>query len=148
MLRIDKNFQLSWTFFLIYLSFYINLIKKRQLIQLTRKNCLKWRTNKFFWMTLMYKGFIASIKNKDGVLGLPRFDFSANVLSEPVICIKENSEQFNMSYTCKVMDYQLFRTLAILLCHQNLRLSMEKTKSRLIYKSFVSECFRKDTCPV
>ena len=36
-------------------------------------------------------GFIASIKNEDGVLGSPRFDFSDHVSSEPVTCITENS---------------------------------------------------------
>ena len=75
-------------------------------------------------------GFIASIKNEDCVLRSPRFNFADYVPSEPVTWITENSERFNMSDFYKVMDYQLFRTLAILLCHQNLRRSMEKTNSR------------------
>ena len=41
-------------------------------------------------------GFISSIKNEDGVLVPPRFDFSDYVPSETATWITENSEQFNM----------------------------------------------------
>ena len=51
-------------------------------------------------------GFIASIKNEDGVLVPPRFDFSDYVPSETATWITENSEQFNMidSYYDGVAD--------------------------------------------
>jgi hypothetical protein len=51
-------------------------------------------------------GFIASIKNQDGVLVPPRFDFSDYVPSETATWITENSEQFNMidSYYEAVAD--------------------------------------------
>ena len=75
-------------------------------------------------------GFISSIKDEEGVLVPPRFDFSDYVPFETAKWITENSERFNMSDFYKVMDYQLSRTLAILLCHQNLGRSMEKTNSR------------------
>ena len=51
-------------------------------------------------------GFIASIKNEDGVLVPPRFDFSDYVPSETATWITENSEQFYMidSYYEAVTD--------------------------------------------
>ena len=53
-------------------------------------------------------GFIASIKNEDGVLIPPRFDFSDYVPSETATWITENSEQFNMidSYYDGVADVE------------------------------------------
>ena len=53
-------------------------------------------------------GFIASIKNEDGVLVPPRFDFSDYVPSETATWITENSEQFNMidSYYDGVADVE------------------------------------------
>ena len=53
-------------------------------------------------------GFIASIKNEDGVLVPPRFDFSDYVPSETATWITENSEQFNMidSYYDAVADVE------------------------------------------
>ena len=52
--------------------------------------------------------FITSIKNDDGVLVPPRFDFSDYVPSETATWITENSEQFNMidSYYDAVADVE------------------------------------------